>query len=299
MNPLRTARRIVEAQARTLDLDGRVVLVTGAGDGIGREVARQVVARGARVVVVDRDGRTAQRAADELGRDAALGVCADVTDAAAMRAAVGASLDRFGRLDVVVANAGITPPATPLRTLDPADFARVMDVNVCGIHNTVQPAIEALIGARGHVVVVASCAAFSPPVAGGTYMASKAAAEMISRAYRIELARHGVTATTSYFGVVDTAMARATLEDDPLGEELGAMLKGPLGTQITPQEAAATIVHAIEHRSARSLAPTAWAPLGVLRGLVAPVGDAVLSVDPRVHDLLRDAEVRSRSAVAP
>ncbi|HSV41330.1 MAG TPA: short-chain dehydrogenase/reductase [Nocardioidaceae bacterium] len=291
MNPLQLLPSL-----RRLDLNGKVALVTGGGDGIGRATALAMADRGALVAVLDRDGVAAKQVTAEIGEARALAITADVTDRDGMELAVAQVVERFGRLDVVVANAGITPPPATLRTLDPADFDRVMAVNLTGVLNTVQPAIEALIEQRGHIVVVASCAAFSPPAGGAVYMVSKAAVEVLARAFKLELAAHGVTVTTSYFGFVDTALARATLDDDPIGHEITAAVPWPLNVRITPEAAARTIVGGVERRSASTTAPLAWAPLGVLRGVVGPLLDAFLMRDPRLARLLAQLEERAGAA---
>ena len=293
MNPFAVTRRMLLPDHGHLDLDGKVVLVTGGADGIGLATTRLLRDRGAAVVVVDRNSAAAAKAATELGQQHSLAVAADVTDRVAMRQAVTSAVEHFGHLDVVIANAGITPPPATLRTLDPAEFDKVIDVNLTGVLNTVQPAIEQLIANQGHVVVVASAAAFSPPVGGSAYMISKAAVEVLARAFKLELAPHGVSVTTSYFGVVETQLARTTLDEDPMGEELNALLPAPLRRRITADEAARAIVTAIERRSASSTAPFAWAPLGVLRGVLGPVLDRYLVGDPGTHAILQRLEARS------
>lgn len=292
MNPLTILRGVAAVRARRMELPGTVALVTGAGDGIGLETARQLVARRARVVVVDRDEVAAKAAVAMLGEHNALAITADVTDPVAMQLAVARTLDHFGRLDIVVANAGITPPSVLLRHLEPGEFERVMAVNVSGVLNTIHPAIDALVAKRGHVVVVASAAAFSPPVAGAAYMASKAAVEVLARGFRLELAVHGVTVTTAYFGVVETQMARATLDESAQGRELDELLPRPLRRRISAQAAAGTIVRAVERRTEHSMAPLAWEPYSLLRGLLNPVLDTVLAVSPDIHGMVRRAESR-------
>lgn len=280
MNPLQLIK------APKFDLSGRVALVTGGGDGIGRATALSLAERGALLAVVDLDEVAAEKVVEELGEHRALAITADVTDRDAMDLAVTQVLDRFGQLDVVVANAGITPRPATLRTLDPADFERVMAVNLTGVLNTVRPAIAPLIEQRGHIVVVASVAAFSPPIGGAVYMVSKAAVEVLARAFRLELAAAGVTVTTSYFGIVDTALARA-MHDDPLGGDLMSILPWPLSTSISPVAAARTIVGGIERRATSTMAPRFWAPVGMLRGFTKSLEDAVLVRSGRLARLNR------------
>ncbi|SFO32108.1 NADP-dependent 3-hydroxy acid dehydrogenase YdfG [Pseudonocardia ammonioxydans] len=256
-----------------------VALVTGAGAGIGLATAAELAGRGASVLLVDRDDAAVAAAAARLGPRTAA-VTADVTDPDAMTAAVAEAVRVFGRLDLVVANAGVTPPPATLRTGDPADFRRVVEVNLHGALHTVRPAIEQLITHRGHVVVVASCAAYSPPLGGSAYMVSKAAVEVLARALRLELAPHRVGVTTVAFGFVDTGLARATLDEHEVGPRLSALLPGPLRRRITPADAARVIARGAARRAVRVTAPRAWAPLGVLRGVLSPLVDAVVVRGP-------------------
>ncbi|MFC8384492.1 short-chain dehydrogenase/reductase [Nocardia sp. NPDC057272] len=276
---------------RSYDIAGKVVLITGAAQGIGRELAAILSHRGARVVVVDIDADAARRAADELGLDAH-GIGADVADRAQMTAAVDEVVRRFGTLDVVVANAGVTPVPATVRTMDPADFDRVIGINLTGVFNTVHPALDHIVSARGHVVVVSSCAAFAPGMGGSPYMVSKAAVEQLGRALRVELAASGASAGVAYFGIVDTAMTHDMLDTDDLGKELDGMLPWPLNVRITAQHAARTIADGIARRAPRTIAPSGWEPYALLRGAINVVLDHRLAADSTVHALIRAIEQR-------
>lgn len=274
----------------SLDLDGKIALVTGGADGIGRETVHQLARTGTRVAVVDRDEAAAKEIVADLGDDRALAIGCDVTDRGGMRDAVARVVERFGRLDVVVANAGITPPPGTVRTLDPAEFDKVIAVNLTGVLNTVQPAIEPLIDTGGHIVVVSSCAAFCPPLGGAAYMVSKAAVEQLGRALSLELAPHRVTVTTSYFGIVDTQLARATLNDDDLGRQVNAHMPAPLRHRMSAEQAARALVSGIQHRKPSTIAPLRWLPLSLLRGVLNPLLDRYLRADRWTHDLIHALE---------
>jgi NAD(P)-dependent dehydrogenase (short-subunit alcohol dehydrogenase family) len=271
-----------------LDVNGRVALVTGARQGIGAALARELGARGATVVGLDLD--------ESPG--CALSLTADVTDRAAMADAVAGIVERFGRLDVVVANAGVAPRPATLRTMDPDDYDRVIAVNQTGVFNTVHPAVEPVIAARGHIHVVASVAAFSPGLGGSPYMISKAAAEQLGRALRLELAPYGASAGVAYFGFVDTQMVHDTLDADPIGARATAMMPGALRRRITPDEAGRVIADGIARRAAHTIAPAAWKPLRLARGLGGLI-DAAIARDPRVHELMRRTEARSSAPSSP
>jgi NAD(P)-dependent dehydrogenase (short-subunit alcohol dehydrogenase family) len=278
---------------RHLDLAGRPALVTGGGRGIGAAVAAELTRRGARVALVDIDAATVQATAAAIGGDT-IGLTADVRDGDAMAAAVAEANERLGPLEVVVANAGVTPPPATVRTITPADFHRVLDINISGVFNTVQPALDSIIAGHGHVHVVASVAAFAPGVGGATYMMSKAAIEQFGRALRLELAPLGASVGTTYFGVVDTDMARDMFEGNPLGKRVESLLTWPLNVRIPAEDAANTMVDAIEHRKPRTISPKVWAPYSVLRGVANPLMDWHLARSRMVADLLTDIEAQRR-----
>ncbi|WP_433726534.1 short-chain dehydrogenase/reductase [Nocardia sp. CA-129566] len=279
----------------TYDVRGKAVLITGAGQGIGLELAKILYARGASVALVDIDARAARAAAQALGARACA-IAADVADRESMDKATAAAVAGFGRLDVVVANAGVVPRPATLRTIDGSDFDRVIGINLTGVFNTVHPALDHVIAAKGHVVVVSSAAAFAPGMGGAPYMISKAGVEQLGRALRVELAAVGATAGVAYFGVVETAMTHGTLDEDELGRALGNMLPWPLNVRITAAEAAETIADGIGRRAARTIAPSGWEPYALLRGAVNVVLDNRLARDAGVQALVRAVEQRNGRA---
>ncbi|QTJ66521.1 SDR family oxidoreductase [Rhodococcus sp. ZPP] len=280
------------------DVAGKVVLITGGGDGIGLATARTLHARGATVALIDIDRSALTAAEFVLGRQRVSTLVADVRDRDGMSAAVQEVIERTGRLDVVIANAGVTPPPATLRRIDPAAFDRVIDINLTGVFNTVRPAVDEVIERRGHIVVVSSAAAFAPGLAGASYMISKAAVEQLGRALRLELAGYGASAGVAYFGMVDTQLARATLDDDELGRKLDARLPRPLRRRISAEDAATVIADAIARRAGRTLAPAAWQPWALGRGLVNVFADGYLAADHDCHELIRELEARPATSTA-
>lgn len=274
-----------------LDVRDRVVVITGAGTGIGRALAEKLYASGASVALIDIDEAAAAAVGRSMG-DRALVVRADVSDRIGMREAVSRVRQRFGRIDVVVANAGVVPEPATIRRMNPGDFDRVIGINVTGVFNTVHPALDDIVAAKGHVVVVSSAAAFAPGMGGSPYMVSKAAVEQFGRALRVELAAVGATAGVAYFGIVDTAMTHGTLDEDELGADLGALLPWPLNVRITVRDAAESIADGIARRAPRTIAPPQWEPYALLRGVINVVLDSRLARDPRVHDLIHRVEQR-------
>ena len=277
-----------------LDVNGRVVLVTGGARGIGHDTACRLAARGARLALLDIDGAAAERAAARLGGDT-LALTVDVSDAAAVAQAVATVLERLGGIDVVIANAGIEPPPATMLSVDPAQFDRVLAVNLHGVWNTVKATLPHVVARRGHVVVVASAYAFMNGAMAAPYAISKAAVEQLGRALRSELAPHGATAGVAYFGFIDTDLTRRAFASEVVGAARRA-LPGWLTRPIEVGRAGEAIARGIERRSARMTAPGWVAPASVLRGVIAGL-DGLMTRDRRMHAAIHLAE-SSKPAVA-
>lgn len=271
------------------DVRGKVALITGAGRGIGFATAQRLHDRGASVVLVDLDAESTSLAAKSLG-ERAIGIGADVTDAAAMQDVVGRAVEHFGGLDLVIANAGIAPPPLTARVMDSRTFERVLEVNVLGVYRTVQAALPEIVRNQGHIVVVASIYAFVNGVLMAPYAMSKAAVEQYGRALRGELAQHGVGVSVAYFGFIDTAMTQDAFTD-PIGKRFEETFPKVLMKKLQPAGAAAAIVDGVERRAPRVIAPRRWAAFSVLRGVVNPFLDRRTATDQTIQGILRDADV--------
>jgi NAD(P)-dependent dehydrogenase (short-subunit alcohol dehydrogenase family) len=275
------------------ELDGKVVFITGAARGIGLGTAKAVHRRGGSVVLVDLDRDATERAAAEVG-ERALGLAGDVTDTRSLEAAVAAGVERFGGIDVVVANAGIAPQARTMRVYEPDLFEKVLDVNLVGVWRTARACMPHVIERRGHLLFVSSIYAFVNGLFVTPYAASKAGVEQLGRALRVELARHGTTVGVAYFGFVRTEMTRLGFEEDPLAANFEKVAPWPLRKQISSDEAGEVLVRSIERRAARVTAPRRWALLSVLRGLFSPGLDARMARDRRIQELIAKADVEGR-----
>jgi NAD(P)-dependent dehydrogenase (short-subunit alcohol dehydrogenase family) len=199
-----------------LRFDGKTVLVTGASSGIGRETALAFAAAGANVVLAARRAAALTKIATQARAAGAkaLVVATDVTDAASVKACFRKAVARFGRIDVVVNNAGIMLPS-PVAELDPADLQRMLDVNLFGALHVMQAALRQMRRQPegGQIVNVASLAGrrgFSPL---GGYSASKFALIGMTEALRTELVGEKVGVSLVLPGVIDTPMAQAAATD--------------------------------------------------------------------------------------
>jgi NAD(P)-dependent dehydrogenase (short-subunit alcohol dehydrogenase family) len=274
------------------DLNGKVALVTGAARGIGFATASALAARGASLVIVDLDQTAASDAAARV-HSSALAIAADVTDRAAMQRAVASTVERFGGLDVVVANAGIASRVSTFHAVAPETFERVLDVNLMGVCRTVDAALPEIVRRRGHVVVISSVYAFLNGVGAVPYAMSKAAVEQLGRALRAELVQHGASASVAYFGFIDTEMVHRAIDQDPLAQELTRTFPAPLRKRIQPEVAGEAIVRGIEERRPRIIRPRRWVVMSLLRGVLNPLSDAQLERDQESQALLRKIEGRA------
>ena len=208
-------------------------------------------------------------------------------DPAAVDAAVNETVERFGALDIAVANAGIAPDPRPLSIADRDAFERVLDINLTGVTNTVRSALPLVIPRRGQIVVIASVYAFMNGVLAMPYAMSKAAVEQLGRALRVELASSGASATVGYFGFVDTKMVRDAFAD-PIGDRFQESFPSFMTRRITPEAAGRALVRGIESRAPRVIAPRWWVVYSVLRGILNPLLDRRMETDERVQSVLRD-----------
>ncbi len=271
-----------------MDLDGRVVFVTGAARGLGAEIARQAHARGASVALVGRRLDPLQQLADELGgRSAAFE--ADVTDAAMLQRAADDAVATFGGIDVVVANAGIAPPSETVATIDVAEFERTIEVDLLGQWRTVRATVPALTERRGHIVFIGSIFAFFNGVLAAPYAVSKAGVEQLARALRVELAPHGVTVGLAYLGFIETDLAAHAFAD-PHVTAMRKAMPGFVSRPIPVEAAAEAVLDGVQRRAFAMSAPAWVAPLRRTRSVATAVMDDFLLHSRAVMSTVESAE---------
>jgi len=274
------------------DPNGKVALVTGAARGIGFETARQLHMRGASVVVVDLNAGEAREAAERIG-ERAIGIATDVTDHSAVMQTVAETVERFGGLDIVVANAGIAQGQTATtRGISVEEWERVFEVDLLGVWRTVRAALPQIVERKGHVVVTSSVYAFMNGVLNSPYAVAKAGVESLGRALRTELTPLGASAGVAYFGWVDTKMVQDAVAR-PGSERLQENTPDFLLKRIPPSEAGAAIVRGIEERSPRIFAPRWWRYVSALRGILNPLLDKRMESDRRMVKAVLEVESES------
>src|SRR5437588_11154096 len=174
----------------TRRMSGKVVLITGAARGIGAGVARKLASQGARLALVGLEAEQLRAVAAECGPDAIAGEAA-VTDWAQLRTAVTEVVARYGRIDVVVANAGIAA-AGFIRSIDPAAFEKVIEVDLLGVWRTVRVCLPHLIESRGYCLVVSSMAAVVHIPGNAPRDLAKAGVAVFANTLRAEVRHLGV-----------------------------------------------------------------------------------------------------------
>jgi NAD(P)-dependent dehydrogenase (short-subunit alcohol dehydrogenase family) len=192
------------------DMQGKVVAITGASRGIGAAAARVFAAAGATVALLARGTDATGALAAELGGGAFALPC-DVADWAATEAAVAAILDRTGRLDVLINNAGVIDPIARIDAADPAEWGRAIDVNLKGVFHGLRAALPHM-RAGGTIITVSSGAAHNALEGWSAYCASKAGAAMLTKAACLEQAARGLRIMGLSPGTVATDM-QARIKD--------------------------------------------------------------------------------------
>ncbi|WP_394216391.1 glucose 1-dehydrogenase [Brachybacterium vulturis] len=196
------------------DLTGRICLVTGAAGGIGRGIAAKLTAEGAIVVVADLDGEAAQQVAAELGGHA-LAVRVDIADRASVDAMTAQVVDRFGRIDVLVNNAG-WDKVGPFLDQDPALWDRIIGINLVGTLHCSQSVVRVMTEqGYGTVVNIASDAARVGSSGEAVYSACKGGIVAFTKTLARESARAGITANVVCPGPADTPLFDAISQDSP------------------------------------------------------------------------------------
>jgi NAD(P)-dependent dehydrogenase (short-subunit alcohol dehydrogenase family) len=233
-------------------VDGKVAIVTGGASGIGAACARTLAREGAKVVVTDVDETGGAAVASEI-TDAggqAIFLAQDVTDEPRWSAVVGEAEDRYGRLDVLVANAGIGLAAPSIVDMSLADWRRQLGVNLDGVFLSVKYAIPAMRRAGGgSIVMMSSVAGLRGNGTFAAYCASKGGVRLFAKAVAMECAASGIRVNSVHPGIIDTPiwekipLPPGASSNNPFDPSEMARLAVPLGRAGTPQDVAYGVLY--------------------------------------------------------
>jgi len=232
-----------------MDFSGKVALVTGGGNGIGRAACIAFAKQGAKVVAVDRDGAAAEATAGiirQSGGDA-VAVTADVTKSADVKAYVKAAIDKYGRVDCFFNNAGIEGKVSPIVDYDEAVFDAVLGVNVKGVFLGLKHVLPEMIRQGGGAIVnTASVAGLVGTPGMPAYVASKHAVIGLTKTAAGEVARQGIRVNAVCPGPVDTRMIHSLEAQlspgDPASVNQRYQASLPTGRYSTPEEIASMVL---------------------------------------------------------
>ena len=277
------------ASSNPYDVRGRTVFITGAARGIGAGAAERLHAKGANVSLVGLEPELLEEFAARLGPDRAAWFEADVTDFDALRSAVDGTVERFGGIDVAIANAGLAFLGA-LATAPIEQVERTLAVNLLGVWRTDRAVIEQIVARRGYLLNIASLAAVTHMPMMGPYATAKAGVEALSDSLRGETAPSGARVGCAYFGFIDTDLVRASYAE-PSSEALNSGLPGFLRNPAPLSTAIDAIERGIERRAARVWTPR-WVGAAIaLGGVLQPLLERLAARDPaRLVEAMRLAD---------
>lgn len=258
-------------------LAGKTALITGAARGIGASLALSLAARGVNVALVGLEPDVLARTAEDCAARAGAGArayawAADVTDRARMVEVVEQARERFGAIEIAVANAGIAIGG-PFAQSDPEMFDRVVEVNLLGSITTARAVLPALTASRGYLLQIASLAALTPTPLMAAYCTSKSGVEAFAHSLRGEVAPDGVDVGVAYLSWTDTDMVRGADRDRVLAE-MRARLPWPANRTGRLEPAVARLTAGIGRRAAHVygqpwVRTMQWWPRGFLPAVIA------------------------------
>ncbi|MFZ1924813.1 MAG: short-chain dehydrogenase/reductase [Solirubrobacteraceae bacterium] len=273
---------------------GRTVFITGAARGIGAETARRLHRKGANVALVGLEPERLEALAAELG-DRAAAFEADVTDYEALQRAVSATVERFGAIDVGIANAGIAFTG-PLATAPIEQVERTLAVNFLGVWRTDRALIGQITERKGYLLNISSLSAIAHAPLMAPYTSAKSGVEALTDSLRMETMPTGARVGCAYFGFIDTDLVRASFAQP---STQGVRRSGPgFLTKPAPVSTAVdAIERGIEQRAARLWAPRWVGPMIALRGLIQPLTERRLLRDQDgLRESIRAAEASQETS---
>lgn len=235
----------------------KVVLITGPARGIGRELAVKLASKGAKLALIGLEPELLESLGKQLGPEHFWSVC-DVTNQASLDAAVSKAVGKFGRLDVVVANAGIanygTLAVTPIEVV-----MRTVDVNLNGVLRTLSTTLPHVKKSKGYFLLLSSASALVTTPGLSIYAATKAAVEHFGNCFRMEVATSGVDVGVAYPSWVDTDLVRDGHGDHPVFKEALGKLPGPVSRVTALEDCVDLLAKGIQARQRRIFVPRSLA----------------------------------------
>lgn len=273
------------------DVAGRTVFITGAARGIGAATAERLHRAGANVALTGLEPERLGALAERLGERASA-FEADVTDSQALQRAVEGTVERFGGIDVAIANAGVAFMGA-LATAPVEQVERTLAVNLLGVWRTDRAVIEHLIASRGYLLNISSLTAVAHTPLLGAYATAKSGVDALSDCLRAELAPSGVSVGCAYFGFLDTDLVRAGFAQ-PSSQIANARVPRFIREPAPLVKAIDAIERGIERRAARVWAPRWVGPMLWLRGLLQPMAERRIMGEPeRLAEAIRLADPSS------
>lgn len=256
------------------ELAGRTVALTGSTGGLGRALATKLHERGAKLALMDLDGDAAVAQAAAFGGDnVARGYTINVRDYASVQRAIDTAAVDFGKLDVVIAGAGVAT-TEPVELMDPNTFDAVIDVNLNGVWRTFRAALPHLAKTKGQLIAISSMAAFIHSPLNTHYTASKAGVWAMCDSLRLEVRHLGITVGSVHPTFFDTPMMDHVLTD-PAGNALWGAHKYWPWKMVPLETVIDDTVRGIERRANLIVVPKSNTPAARAPGLIRPVIDRI------------------------
>lgn len=274
------------------DLNQKVILITGAAGGIGAACAKEFYRQGAQLVLSDVSAEALERSAAAFDPARVLIQVLDVSDMAATKVAVANSVEKFGRLDIVFANAGVAwqTPKT-IATASEEEFEKIIEIDLLGVWRTVRAALPEIVKSQGQVLVTSSIYAFANGVLNAPYAMSKSGVESFGRSLRAELAGTGASASVLYPGWIQTPMTTVAFGANATASTLiEKAFPAALRQLITPEIVATAVAQGLSRRAARIIVPRRWSPMSALRGLLNIYTDRMFDKHEDLQKLVKRAE---------
>ena len=262
-----TSSNPLEGQTLSHLLQGKVAIVTGGNSGIGKAIVQYLAELGAQVVI---DYRSHPEATEELEREigsyggSSFGVQADVSKLDDIQRLIDAAVSQYGRIDVMVNNAGVETRTSVLDTT-PEQYDKVLDVNLRGVFFATQYAAKQMIaqGGGGRIINISSVHEDWPMPGNTPYCLAKGGVRMLTRTAALELAPHGITMVNVGPGAVATPINDSTMNDPELLAKLNAAI--PLGRMARPEEVAKVVGFLASDGASYITATTIFADGGIMQ----------------------------------